>query len=56
MKSTEDELAEIDTSNIIHSGRTRRKNIDWTAVSDEDAMDDDDDDDEYKAEDDSMKE
>ena len=61
MKSTEDDdLAEIDTSNIIEGGRrTRGRNIDWAAVGGEDAMDEDDDDDEeYHApveEDDSMK-
>ncbi|KAF8426650.1 hypothetical protein EV426DRAFT_715442 [Tirmania nivea] len=46
----EDDLLEIDASNIIQGGRTRGKNIDWAAVNDEDAMDDDDpSDDEYKA-------
>ncbi|RPB26296.1 hypothetical protein L211DRAFT_835654 [Terfezia boudieri ATCC MYA-4762] len=60
----ENELAEIDTSNIIQGCRTRGK---YFAVSGEgamdDAMDDDDEDDddeykpedEYKSEDDSMK-
>ena len=59
MKFTDDDLAEIDTSNIIQGGRTRGRNIDWTAVGSEDAMDEDDDDDEeYHApedDDDAMK-
>lgn len=58
MKFTEDDLDEIDLSNIIQ-GRTRGRNIDWTIVGGEDAMDEDDDDDEeYHApvkDDDAMK-
>jgi len=59
MKYTEDDLAEIDTSNIISGGRTRGKNIDWTTAQGQDAMDDEDDDDgDYKEpveDDDAMK-
>ncbi|KAI5855830.1 hypothetical protein BZA05DRAFT_389808 [Tricharina praecox] len=41
----EDDLAEIDTSNIIQGGRTRGAKIDFKAVQENEMIDDDEDED-----------